>query len=613
MASAKTLLERGCAQDAESHARAALPSNPSCVEALCVLSAALTLQCRFAEAEQVSRAALDVEPHHPDALVGLAHTLLFRGMYGEAGGHYAEALRLDPGHPEALVYLALLGAAAPQLPNAVRHFEERLARQPDSFIARMRLGAGYQALGDLGAAMDHYQAASKLQPGLAGPSASLGVLYGAQGCPEKSIELFRKALDIVENPIWRNAYLFFLQYDASDSGGEVFNQHSLWGKRYAELARNWGRGNPSDSERKLRLGFLSGDFFRHPVAHFFEPILARLNRDQFEVFCYANVLKPDEVTDRLKALSFAWRDITKMPDAAVCQCIEDDGIDILIDLSGHTKGNRLQVLAHKPAPLQITYLGYPCTTGLDAVDYRITDAISDPPEMTRTHYTEKLLRFDGCFLTYLPPADAPAVSNAPSRNKGHITFGSFNNISKVNRRTIRLWADVLHAVPGSRIIVKHFATSYPLARERILQAFAACGIASDRVELLSAHPDINGHLDLYREIDIALDSFPYNGTTTTCEAIWMGVPVITRAGEKHAARVGATLLTCLGFSAWVANSDEEFVRAALKLSADREDLQTLRLSLRNHMSASPLLDGAGFTLGLEKALRKVWRERCGNG
>ncbi|TAL20947.1 MAG: hypothetical protein EPN94_12745, partial [Nitrospirae bacterium] len=175
------------------------------------------------------------------------------------------------------------------------------------------------------------------------------------------------------------------------------------------------------------------------------------------------------------------------------------------------------------------------------------------------------------------------------------------------------WADVLHAVPGSRIVVKHFATSYPLARERILQAFAACGIGSERVELLSAHPDINGHLDLYREIDIALDSFPYNGTTTTCEAIWMGVPVITRAGEKHAARVGATLLTSLGFSTWIAASDEEFVRAAVKLSGDLEELQALRLSLREHMQASPLLDGAKFTSGLEKMLRKIWRDWCGNG
>lgn len=608
------LLERGYAVQAETCFRSALDEDAAQADVLCDLSSALNLQGRFAAAEDSSRAALSLNPALPGAHVNLANSMLYRGRYGEAIGYYVDALRIDSALPEAHIHLALLGRPTPHLSTAIGHFEERLRRQPDSYMALTRLGLAYQATGRIEAAREHFEKAGELQPKLGGPLASLAVLYGIQGCPEPALALFRKALTINENPIWRSAYLFFLQYSDRLSAADIYREHVSWGERHVVAAESRPRfANTTDPQRKLRIGYMSGDFFQHPVAHFFEPILRCHDRRQFEIHCYANVLSPDEATERLKALCDEWIDTIAMSDMAVCQKIRDDGIDILIDLSGHTKGQRTGVLAGKAAPVQATYLGYPSTTGLAAVDYRISDAISDPPGVTDRLYAEKLLRLDGCFVTYLPPTNAPAVDPSPVLTKGYVTFGSFNNINKVNRLTIGLWAEVLQAVPGSRIAIKHFATCYEEARTRIFDAFAECGIDAGRVQLLAAQPELASHLGLYREIDIALDCTPYNGTTTTCEAMWMGVPVLTLAGDRHAARVGASLLACVGLDDLVATTPEDYVKAAIELAADGERLRYLRQTLRRDMMQSPLLDARRFTGGLETAYRTVWRVWCETG
>lgn len=605
------LLEQGHASDAETCFRAALASDSRLAASHSHLASALNLLGRFEEAENSSRRAACLDPSLADAYINLGNTMLFRGRYCEAIMHYVCALTIDAEIAEANIHMALLGRTSSSLPAAIHYYEEKLRCQPQAYISLVRLGLGYQATGKLDAAREKFEAARELRPELCGPWASLAVLYGSQGCPELSLALYRKALEINENPIWRSSYLFSLQYSEQLTAPEIYREHREWGRKYDALAEKvQAFGNAPDLSRKLRIGYLSGDFCQHAVANFMEPLLNCHDRARFEIHCYANVLAHDEVTARLEALSDVWLDVGAITDEDLCRKVRADGIDILVDLSGHTRGQRLGVMVRKAAPVQATYLGYPGTTGLAAIDYRISDATCDPPGVTDCYHSEKLLRLDRCFVTYQPPPHAPSVSAAPFQARGSITFGSFNNINKVNHRTIGLWADILRALPTSRIVIKHFATSHQLARKRILDSFAAFGIDAGRVCLLPAQPDLASHLALYREIDIALDCTPYNGTTTTCEAMWMGVPVITLAGDRHSARVGASLLGAAGLHEHIAATAEGYVKSAIDLALDTSHLIRLRDTLRQTMKDSPLLDARGFTASLEDAYSRAWQAWC---
>jgi len=356
---------------------------------------------------------------------------------------------------------------------------------------------------------------------------------------------------------------------------------------------------------------MSRDFARHSVAYFMEPVIAHHDHFRFEIYCYSNNPKPDDVTERFKSRADHWRDIAFTSDDDVFQQIITDGIDILIDLSGHTTGNRLTLLARKPAPVQANYLGYPATTGMRAMDYRIVDGVTDPPAEADGVSCESLVRLPYCFLTYEPPPDSPAVSPPPSVERGHITFGSFNSLIKVNHAVVALWAKVLHAIPGSRLMLKGFAFSSEATMERFVEMFAGEGIAAEQLDLMSWHPEIRGHLELYSQIDVALDPFPYNGTTTTCEALWMGVPVLTLAGDHHSARVGASLLSAVGLSEFVNFSRDEYVACAIRLCTDLARLAALRTSLRERMKSSPLLDAEGFARRLEFAYDTMWQNWLG--
>ena len=290
--------------------------------------------------------------------------------------------------------------------------------------------------------------------------------------------------------------------------------------------------------------------------------------------------------------------------------IQAAGVDILVDLAGHTAGNRMPLFSLRPAPVQVTYLGYPNTTGLSTMDYRITDAWADPPGQTEALHTEKLIRLDHGFLCYTPPEAAPEVDPSPHRKTGAVTFGSFNNMAKFNAGVASLWASVLKAVPGSRLIMKFKTLSDPEVRQTVIDAFAANGVSSDRLSLHGFLPSFADHFALYNRIDIGLDTTPYNGTTTTCEALWMGVPVLALAGRTHVARVGVSILTGLGLSELVAQSREDYVQMAAALARDCRRLDALRKGLRPRMQASPLMDGPGFARRVESAYRAMWRRWC---
>ncbi|MBY0509054.1 MAG: glycosyltransferase, partial [Rhodospirillaceae bacterium] len=395
-------------------------------------------------------------------------------------------------------------------------------------------------------------------------------------------------------------------YSESDPRA-IHAAHAAWGKSAPSVPAM--RPADPDPTRRLRVGYVSPDFRRHSVSFFVEPLLAAHDAEAVEVFCYADVAHGDAVTARLKAAAHHWRDSHNLRGAALLNLIREDRIDILVDLAGHTKGNRLAVFARRAAPVQVTAWGYPATTGLPAMDYRLCDAVTDPASEADAWAVETLVRLSPGLHCYAPPADAPPVAPLPALAAGHVTFGSFNKLAKISPWTVALWSAALKAVPGSRLLLKTKPLAEAETRARIEHMFAVQGIAAGRLDLRGWVPGDHGHLDLYNQVDIALDTAPYNGTTTTCEALWMGVPVLTVAGRGHAARVGASLLTQANMADWIVPEDEFAARAAA-FAADPGGLDKLRKTLRAKAAASALCDAAAHARGLETAYRAMWRKAC---
>jgi predicted O-linked N-acetylglucosamine transferase (SPINDLY family) len=383
---------------------------------------------------------------------------------------------------------------------------------------------------------------------------------------------------------------------------QVRDEHAAWGRMHARAQHAHVR--PAAGE-VIRLGYVSADFCTHALASFVEPVLRRHDRSQFRVFCYNNGRNRDAVTERLQASADVWREIQAWPDDAAAQAIRADRIDILIDVSGHTSGNRLQLFARKPAPVQLSYLGYLNTTGMAAIDYRVTDACADPAGLSDQAHTERLLRLPQTLWCYEPPADAPPVCAPPALQRGYVTFASFNHIAKLNQRVLELWASVLREVPGSRLLV--LAVPDDAAAARIRGALA--GIDPGRVSTLARL----GRADYWRQfagVDIALDPFPYSGGATTCDTLWMGVPVVTLAGDYGFSRSGVSILANTGMHQLIAGTADEYRKLALGLAGDLESLRRLRLSLRQRMLASPLLDAPAYVRALEAGYQQIWRQWC---
>jgi predicted O-linked N-acetylglucosamine transferase (SPINDLY family) len=381
-----------------------------------------------------------------------------------------------------------------------------------------------------------------------------------------------------------------------------------WNRQHADPLRKSiaAHSNNRDPDRRLRIGYVSSDLNRHPVGRFLLPLLEHHDKTQVEVFAYAQVRVPDETTQQLRSFIDVWRNILGLSDAATAELIRQDQIDILVDLAGHTSSNRLLVFAQKPAPVQVSYLGYPASTGLSTIDYRLTDALADPPGMTESRYSECLLRLPHCAWCYQPAASTPPIGDLPAIRNGHITFGSFNNFSKVNEPLLEWWAEILRQVPGSRLLLKAKSFAAESVQQKVRNAFLRRGITTDRLTL---YPFVqaNDHLGMYGQVDIALDTFPYHGTTTTCEALWMGVPVITLAGQAHVSRVGVSLLTHAGMPEWIAADADEYVFKAIQLANDLPALTNIRLKIREQMMQSPLMDAATFARNIETAYRQIWR------
>jgi protein O-GlcNAc transferase len=508
------------------------------------------------------------------------------GLAGDAEASFREAIALDAKSAAAYDALGELLEASGRYTEAEKALRRAIALDPHLASAHVALGNALQSLGRYKEMEAAYRRALAIDPGLR--------------------EVRESLLSVP---------LAHMLYDGDATPAQIYRRHREWGEYLVGEAR---KTNPSpapfrnarDPERRLRIAYLSPDFRYHAVSFFFEPLLAHHDGGAIAAYCYAEVENPDFVTAALQQVGGIWRNTHGLDDAALRAQLRADEIDIAIDLAGHTGHSRLNAFAVKPAPVTATWLGYAATTGLPTVDWRITDARADPPGQEQFH-VERLMRLPDSFLCYrFYGAVVPPLTPPPVLARGNITFGSFNNPLKLSPPAIAAWARILDAVPAARLVLKSLLFVEPSRRTYFLERFAAHGIAADRLELREPQPDMTDHLNSYAEIDIALDPFPYNGTTTTCEAMWMGVPMISLIGDRHAGRVGFDLLSQVGLAELAAPDIDRYVAKAVSLASDAPRLIQLRQELRERMRLSTLCDAPRFARAFEVGLRAMWRQWC---
>jgi len=589
----------------------AIALKPDYADAHYNLANILARQVRLDEAAAGYRNAIALKPEFVQAHNNLGKTLSAQGKMAEATVCFRKALSIDPDYVEALNNLGIALQDQGHLAEAIASYRRALSLKPDLAATYNNLGNALKEAGCLAEAAETCRIALSLKPDYSEAYTNLGITLLAQGFHEEAATSFREAL--AANPEYveaHSALLFSLNYFCDIKQEEIYKESLHWNEQHAAALLHAAPAyeNTREPGRRMRIGYVSPDFRAHSVAAFFEPVLMAHNRENVEIFCYANVKKPDGVTRRMQAEADHWRSIAWLNDAEAAGHIRKDKIDILVDLAGHTGGNRLLVFARRPAPLQVTWLGYPNTTGLRTIDYRMTDAIADPVGEADSLHSEKLVRLEHGFLCYQPEAGAPEVGPLPCLELGNITFASFNSLAKVSVEVIRTWAAILHAVPGSRLLLKAKQLGDKDTRDRCLEMFTAQGIAPERIEQLGMLPKKEDHLKLYNRVDIGLDPFPYNGTTTTCEALWMGVPVVTLRGDRHAGRVGASILQRIGLVELVAQSDVEYIALAQKLAKDHDGLAQIRAGMRARLHESELMDSRQFTEKLENIYRRMWIE-----
>ncbi|HZD92109.1 MAG TPA: tetratricopeptide repeat protein, partial [Pseudolabrys sp.] len=601
-------------EDAAAAFRQAATLMPDNAEAHVNLGAALAALGQHDEAAAAYRDAVRRRPDLATAHYDLGTVLEALGRPGEAAAAYRAALAADPRLVEARSNLGNILNAQGHRGAALACLREALALDPARPAMHYNLGNALKDAGALDEAVTAYRAAIKLKPDHADAHGNLAIVFMEQGRIEEADAAFRRALDLAPgNAHIRSNWLFCQNYRTDIAADAAFVMHRTFEAQHGRPAAHAVHGHDRTPGRRLKIGYVSPDFRTHSVAYFVEPLLAAHDRQAVEVTCYADVAKPDQVTARLQTLADRWVPASGLSDDELAARIRQDRIDILVDCAGHTAHNRLQVLARQPAPVQVNWLGYPNTTGLNAIGYRLVDVVTDPAGAADEVASERLIRLPGGFLCYAGAADAPEPVPPPCLMRGHVTFGSFNNPAKLSPATLDAWGALLARVPDARLLLKGKPFADAATRALYLSRLTARGIEAERVELIGWTGTSAHHLSLYARVDVALDPFPYNGTTTTCEALWMGVPVVTLRGDRHAGRVGASLLTRIGAAEWIAESAADYVARAAQLAADRQQLGALRHGLRARVAASPLCDRAAFAGNVEAAYRQMWQAWCVTG
>lgn len=556
----------------------------------------------------------------------------------EAERGYRQILQRYPDHSDSLHLLGVIALQTAHFEAALELIGRAAALRPDAGLYRNSLGQALERLGRDDEARAAYEAAAELDPEYAEPLSNLGNLlmrhnrlpeaeascraaierdprFAAaysnlgnalkeRGELDEAIAAYRRATELdADSSAYHSNLLLTLHYHAGCSPEDLAREHRQWAEQHVTPLRAERRPHSNDRrpERRLRIGYVSPDFREHSVARFLLPILERHDREQVEIFAYSDVPRPDAVTEAIRANVDAWRDIRTLSDAQVAEAVREDSIDVLVDLAAHSGRNRLLAFARKPAPVQVTYLAYCSTTGVDAVDYRLTDRYLDPPSADLEHYVERSIRLPDCYWCYAAPPSSPD----PEPAGGPPTFGCLNNFAKVTPGVLRLWARILLRVPDARLLLHAREGSH---RDRVRETLREAGVAAARVEFVGPQP-LEDYLRTYREIDVALDPFPFGGGTTTCDALWMGVPVVTLTGHTAVSRAGSSLLSNAGLADLVARSEEQYVDIAVRSMRDRPSA-AMRRNLRERLRSSPVMDSPRFVRNLEAAYRAMWREWC---
>jgi protein O-GlcNAc transferase len=572
---------------------------------------------RLSEAEALYRRILAVAPNHAGALHFLGVLAWQRGHAAEAVALIGRAIAARPDWAEAHSNLANALLALDRRDEAIASCRRAIALNPSLAGALNNLSGLLTSWGDTAwdEAIELARRAVRIDPNYINGYVTLGSRLNGAGEVAEAIQMYRRSVELAPARADLHAKLLLpCHYDASQSAREVYEEHLCWADRHAAPLSASARPHDNDRtpERTLRVGYVSPDFRDHPVAYFMLPLLQAHSRPAFHVVCYSTGATEDSITALCRAHADEWKTLTGMTDDAAAELIRRDRIDILVDLAGHTADGRLLMMARKPAPVQVSYLGYPGTTGVSAMDYRLTDELADPRGQTEALYVEELVRLSRTLACYQPPPQAPPVSDLPALRpgrEGRVSFASFSSLSKISAQTLRMWAAVLARVPGSRMVVTSHGAGASVFTNRINEALAAAGVEQSRVEVRPAGP-MDKYLEFHADVDIVLDTFPFNGHTTLCHALWMGVPAVSLAGDRFASRLGLSVLTNVGLPQLAADTEQRYVDAADAWAGDLPALAELRHGLRQRMRRSPLMDSAGFALDVEAAYRQMWRRFC---
>ncbi|OGV31590.1 MAG: hypothetical protein A2020_15150 [Lentisphaerae bacterium GWF2_45_14] len=536
-----------------------------------------------------------------DELERLAAICLELKIYGKAAESVKNAIELSPSSAKLHFLSGLISYAAGDKAHAIASYERALALD-DSFVpALVNMADILWKAGKLTAAAGLMEKALSQNTDDFNSNLLMGNILNSSGESVRAVSFYKKAAALSEGIVPVSNMLMAMHYSPCFKKEEIAKAHFEAGrvieKRFSSKICPKGK-LPDINGRKIRIGYLSADFRRHSIAYFIEPVIYRHDHEKFEIFCYYDNPSADDVTARFRTLTNNWRDTAALSDDALAGMIRSDSIDILIDLAGHT-GKRIPVLAMRPAPVMVLWMGYASTTGLESVDYFISDRTADPPG-NESLYTEKIVRIDGCSLCFAPPAETPELVDPPFVKNNLITFGCMNNFSKINSFILEAWLKILQAVPSSVLLLKNKSFNDSAISARIRKFFTDEKIDEKRIILRGFEAELTNHLALYNKIDIALDTFPYNGVTTTCEALWMGVPVITLKGDRYSENMGSSLLKALHLNAFISENINEYIAKAVNLAKSHDFLIDIRKSIRPLMASSSLCDSVSFTAALEE-------------
>jgi len=599
--------QAGRLADAEALYRQIIAVQPNHAEALHYLGVIAHQVGRNEMAVEWIRQAIALNPHSPDAHSNLGVACRAIGRLDEAIASFHRALELKPDLPEARINLGNAFRDQGELHEAISAFQGALELNPDYPDAHYNLGNALVERGRPDEAIAAYRRALELKPDFPEACINLGNALKDQGEMDAAIASFRHALELrPEHPRMHSNLIYALHFHPAHDERTIDEERQRWSRKFGEPLKQLilpHSNDPAVAGRKLRVGYVSPDFRDHVVGRNVLPLLERHDRRIFEILCYSDVVKPDQLTKEFRQCAHLWRSIVGVDDETVVEIIRKDGVDILVDLAQHTACNRLPVFARKPAPVQVSFAAYPGSTGLEAIEYRISDHyLESGPAQQTAREKEQVCLIDS-FWCYESRGAEVEVNGLPARAGGRVTFGCLNNFCKVNERALRLWAQVLGKVKDSRLILLAALGSH---RQRTWETLEKQGVEAQRVEFVEFRPR-REYLQLHHRLDIVLDTFPYNGHTTSLDALWMGVPVITLAGNTSVSSAGVSQLTNLGMPELIARTETEFVNIAENLARDLPRLAQLRSTLRDRMQASILMDAPRFARQIEQAYRSMWR------